>query len=77
MPPKTYPLIAIALLFTCSQIQNAKAAGFDCAKAKTKIEIEICNSPELSAKDSEINTIYKDIYSKLSPDGKSILKKIR
>jgi uncharacterized protein YecT (DUF1311 family) len=35
------------------------SAGFDCAKAQSKVELLICADPELSALDSELNTAYR------------------
>jgi uncharacterized protein YecT (DUF1311 family) len=44
-----------ALLFALS----AHAASFDCAKARTKVEHIICDTPEISKLDDELNTAYK------------------
>lgn len=49
------------------------AAGFDCRKAKGEIEIAICNSPELSKADSELNELYRALLPKLSQVGSEIL----
>jgi len=37
----------------------AQAASFDCAKAGTKIEHIICDNPEISKLDEELNAVYK------------------
>ncbi len=37
----------------------AQAASFDCAKAGTKVEHIICDTPEISKLDDELNTAYK------------------
>lgn len=36
-----------------------QAASFDCAKAGTKVEKMICDNPEISKLDEELNTAYK------------------
>lgn len=44
-----------ALLFAMS----AQAASFDCAKARTKAERIICDTPKISKLDDELNAAYK------------------
>lgn len=44
-----------ALLFAVS----TQAASFDCAKASTKVEHIICDTPEISKLDDELRTAYK------------------
>lgn len=41
-----------------------QVASFDCAKAKSKSEILICNDPELSKLDSELALSYRDAQAK-------------
>jgi uncharacterized protein len=41
-------------------VTAAHAASFDCAKASTKIELVICDNPEISKLDDELNTAYKE-----------------
>lgn len=38
---------------------SAQAASFDCTKASTKVERIICDNPEISKLDEELNTAYK------------------
>ena len=38
---------------------SAQAASFDCAKAGTKVEHMICDNPEISKLDDELNVAYK------------------
>jgi uncharacterized protein len=42
------------------------AAGFNCAKAKTFIEIEICADSYLSMLDSELNAVFDEAQSETS-----------
>jgi len=50
---------ALALvLLSASPGASARAAGFDCKRAKTEIEKEICGLPELSALDGKIAQLY-------------------
>lgn len=37
------------------------AAGFECSKARTLIEKSVCNTPSLSAKDDQLNALYKPL----------------
>jgi uncharacterized protein len=68
--------IAVALLMQLSlSCRPVDAAGFDCSKAKAPTELAICNTPELSKADSEMNELYQQINAKLSKEGKRILKK--
>lgn len=39
---------------------TAQAVSFNCQKAKTFTEKAICQDPELSALDDELNTLYND-----------------
>lgn len=50
-------LIAVGLLVS----GNVAAAGFDCAKAGTKIEKQICANPTLDQLDSDLNSVYKSV----------------
>lgn len=53
---------AIALgLLACSLFSGAHAAGFDCAKASTKVEKQICANPELDFLDAQLNSVYKEV----------------
>jgi uncharacterized protein YecT (DUF1311 family) len=51
-----------AVLYGCLVLMLAsptQAASFDCAKAQTKVEHIICDSPEISKLDDELNAAYK------------------
>jgi len=51
-------VILSGLIFSSTQ-----AAGFDCAKAGTKIEILICSTSELSSQDEELGNSYRAILN--------------
>lgn len=55
-------LVAVGLLVS----GNVAAAGFDCAKAGTKIEKQICANPTLDQLDFELNRAY---YAAIQIDG--------
>src|SRR5512142_817260 len=44
----------------------ASAASFDCARAQSKIERQICADPKLSALDDELAQVYKDALGRVS-----------
>jgi uncharacterized protein YecT (DUF1311 family) len=50
--------LAVAALLLAFSSAPARAASFDCKRAKTEIEKEICALPELSALDSKIARLY-------------------
>jgi uncharacterized protein len=47
---------------------SVKAASFDCAKAKTKIEKAICSDKELNDLDSTLNLLYVELKKTLPKD---------
>lgn len=49
-------------------------AGFNCAKAATKIEIAICDSKLLAASDRKLGVLYKTLRKELSRKNKKRLK---
>jgi len=55
-------------------VQPASAASFDCSKASTLIEKEICKSPSLSALDIELSEIYNQMYGSIDSETKAYLK---
>src|SRR5574340_643301 len=56
------------LLFAGASAVNA--AGYDCKKAKSKIEHLICSDPKLSALDEELSAVYKEASGLVSdPSG--------
>ncbi len=52
----------------------APADAFDCAKAKTGVEIAICADPELKAADDAMGAAYADVARRVSAEQKPMLK---
>ncbi len=52
-----FSLVAISLVW----MPHVHSAGFDCAKAKTKIEQLICANPKLSELDERVTGLYKKV----------------
>jgi uncharacterized protein len=55
-------IIALAVVVAWPPRQ-AEAASFDCAKAKTSVEIAICSDPTLSSADEETARLYKQVLA--------------
>jgi len=53
---------------------SAYAAGFDCAQAVTQVEIMICDTPELSQLDDDLNSLYQ--LTKVHPDKVQLLQEL-
>ena len=56
-------LPALALLFAAAA-PAAEAASFDCAKARTKVEKEICATPALSRLDEQLAAAYRAVMAR-------------
>lgn len=57
--------IVFSLAATCLfGMPSLRATGFDCAKAKTKIEKLICANPNLSELDKNLSTLYNQVLLK-------------
>jgi uncharacterized protein len=57
--------IAISTLATCLVgMSPVHSAGFDCAKAKTKIDKLICSDARLSEADEKLSALYKEVLAK-------------
>lgn len=54
---------ALALFALLTLAGTAQAAGFDCKRARSTVEISICADPELSRMDSEMNALYRDLQA--------------
>jgi uncharacterized protein len=69
-------LLAILSLFALGTVQrdSASAAGFDCKRAKTMVEKEICGGPELSRADGEIAALYARTLAALAKDDAASLR---
>ena len=73
MAYKRFLLIA-SLLAVCLAPSIARAASFDCGKARTNFEKAVCANPQLSAQDAAMAQRYASALSLLSDQGKSILR---
>lgn len=77
-----YVLVAICLTIWALVIAmfgsgRVQAASFDCAKASTKVELEICSDAVLGALDEDIAKLYsqaKDLYPAAKPEQRQWLK---
>ena len=45
-------------------MSSVQSAGFDCAKAKTKIDKLICSDATLSEADQKLNALYREVLAK-------------
>lgn len=59
-PRAAFGFAAFALLALAG---TAQAAGFDCKRARSTVEISVCADPELSRMDSEMNALYREIQA--------------
>ncbi|WP_213938458.1 lysozyme inhibitor LprI family protein [Pseudomonas sp. dw_612] len=50
--------LKLAVVTCCLLLGTAQATSFDCAKASTPVEHAICESPQLSRLDEQINSLY-------------------
>jgi len=57
-------LASSTLLALALHTPAAVAAGFDCSKARTLIEKSVCDTPTLSAKDDQLNALYKPLMTR-------------
>lgn len=62
--------VAVAILLFHG---NNYAAGFDCKKATTAIEKEICADAEISVLDEQMTKKYRKLMGKLEPKEKAVL----
>lgn len=62
----------ISLFFILGLGQVAQAASFDCAKAASKSEKQICANPTLSALDEELAKVYDSAKNQLSPESQKL-----
>ncbi len=51
--------------------------SFNCARARTRGEIAVCNSPELAALDRQMAGFYGSSYRSADPDAKALLDQTR
>jgi len=62
-------LACLSLLILSTGQRDATAAGFDCKRAKSLVEKQICGVPELSRRDGEIAALYTQTLAALAKDG--------
>lgn len=56
--------LAFAAAFACLAAAGfAQAAGFDCKRARSAVEISICSDPQLSRLDGDMNVLYQRLHS--------------
>lgn len=58
---KLMKFLVVSVTLTMVWVSGTMAASFDCNKASTEIEVEICNTPALSRLDEEIAAAYFSI----------------
>jgi uncharacterized protein len=63
-------LVSVFFLLLISQAIHA--ASFDCAKAASKSEKQICANPQLSALDEELARVYDAAKNQLSPESQKL-----
>jgi len=56
------------LLFGAASLYAEPTPSFDCAKTSERSEDIICGSAALARQDVELNTLYKRVMEKLTPD---------
>ena len=66
-------LFIVLAFFFCINI--ARGAGFDCAQAVTEVDVLICDTPELSQLDDDLNSLYQ--LTKEHPDKSLLLQELR
>jgi uncharacterized protein len=67
-------LASLSLLVLSTGNHDAAAAGFDCKRAKSLVEKQICGVPELSRRDGEVAALYGRTLAALAKDGATSLR---
>ena len=67
-------LLSTVVLHTLLLIGAASAASFDCKKAKSTIEIAICNNQKLNELDESLSMSYNNLLGHLSEVGRNAMK---
>jgi uncharacterized protein len=67
-------LASLSLLALSAGHHDAAAAGFDCKRAKSLVEKQICGVPELSKRDGEIAALYTRTLALLATDDATALR---
>lgn len=63
--------LGASCVFTCAL--SAQGASFDCAKASTKVEKLVCDTPAISKLDDELGNLYQDVLGKANDEQKQLL----
>ncbi|RFZ92209.1 DUF1311 domain-containing protein [Mucilaginibacter conchicola] len=66
---KIFPLFLLVMAFS----SRLHAQSVDCSKAVTQTEMNICSAKEFAAADKELNTLYKQLMTRLAPGLKAAL----
>ena len=67
-------LASLSVLVLSTSTRDASAAGFDCKRAKSLVEKQICGVPELSRLDGEVAALYSRTLAALAKDGATSLR---
>jgi uncharacterized protein len=67
-------LAFLSLLILSATHRDAAAAGFDCKRAKSLVEKQICGVPELSKRDGEVAALYTRTLAALAKDSATSLR---
>jgi len=67
-------LASLSVLVLSTATRDASAAGFDCKRAKSLVEKQICGVPELSRLDGEVAALYSRTLAALAKDGATSLR---
>jgi uncharacterized protein len=67
-------LASLSLLVLSTADRGAEAAGFDCKRAKSLVEKQICGVPELSRLDGAVAALYTRTLGVLAKDGATSLR---
>ena len=73
-------LVSAALLLFALSASPANApiqASFDCQKARSSVEKQICHSSELARLDVQLNHLYWKFFNQLPVDKKSIARQMQ
>ena len=67
-------LILLALLLSSISIARQKAKDDPCANAQTQLEMNVCWGNQYKSADAQLNSVYREFTSKLSPEETAQLK---
>jgi len=54
-----FGVMCVALILQVCVTGSSSAASFDCTKASSRVDKAICNSPQISQLDSDLDAAYK------------------